>query len=232
MDVANESLRKNVEDLVDYLMPKLDTYEQAIYLYMFRHTFMEGRSETIVGFKSARKSLCFGVGEKGKPMAEGTCYEKLGSLKAKGCIVIMDTVHSGTQIRLNLPSEIPGLIPPPQTEPQIDIDQVDFFSTADTRKAILEREQHKCFYCLRSLDASNYVIEHVVSRPEGLNNYRNVVAACRNCNNRKNDIPVEEFIRMLYREGFLADSEFKNRLDTLAKLKDGQLKPIFGNDRS
>lgn len=38
----------------DFLAPKLDTYEQAIYLYIFRHSRMLGKPEVVIGFKSAR----------------------------------------------------------------------------------------------------------------------------------------------------------------------------------
>ena len=37
-----------------------------------------------LGFNSARKNLALGIGEKGKSMSEGTCYEKLRSLLPYG----------------------------------------------------------------------------------------------------------------------------------------------------
>jgi hypothetical protein len=69
------------------------------------------------------------------------------------------------------------------------------------------------------------VIEHVQSRPEGNNSYRNVVAACRECNNRKNDSSVEDWLRTLYREEFLGPMEFEERLSHLQQLRAGLLKP-------
>lgn len=105
------------------------------------------------------------------------------------------------------------------------LEEIDFFNVAENRPFILQRESNKCFYCLRELDSSNYVIEHVVSRPEGDNTYRNVVAACRDCNNRKGDMPAEDFIRSLYRGGYFDAKEFESRLARLKRLKDGELKP-------
>jgi hypothetical protein len=102
------------KEFQDCLAPRLDTYEQAIYLYLFRHTRLVGHDEAIVGFKSARTRLACGVGEKGKPMSEHTAYEKLQSLQQKGCIIIVDTNRDGRRIRLNLPSEIPGIIVDPE----------------------------------------------------------------------------------------------------------------------
>ena len=41
----------------DHLAPKLDTYEQVLYLYVVRHSRLEGRDEAVIGFKSARRSM-------------------------------------------------------------------------------------------------------------------------------------------------------------------------------
>jgi len=66
-----------LKDFQDHLAPRLDTYEPAIYLYLFRHTRLVGVKEAVVGFKSARRRMACGMGEKGKPMSENTAYEKL-----------------------------------------------------------------------------------------------------------------------------------------------------------
>ncbi len=214
-----------IKQFQDYLAPRLDTYEQALYLYIFRHSRLLGNAEVTVGFKSARRNMAFGIGEKGKPMSEGVCHDKLRSLESKGCIRILGSERSGTKIHLSLPSEIEGVIPAAQPAVSLTLEELDFFNVAENRPFILQREGDKCFYCLRALDSSNYVIEHVVSRPEGDNTYRNVVAACRDCNNRKGDMSAEDFIRSLYRGGYFDAQEFESRLVRLQLLKDGELKP-------
>jgi HNH endonuclease len=211
----------------DYLAPRLDTYEQAIYLYVFRHSRPIGQDEVVLGFKSARKQMATGIGEKGKPMAEGTCYENLRSLQAKGCLEVITVERNGSRIRLRLPNEIPGVIVQPAPQNAISLDDMDFFSIEDNRALILTREGHKCFYCLRALNADNHVIEHVTSRPDGNNSYRNVAAACRQCNNRKGDSDAEDFLRVLYREGFLSGDEFAQRLSHLQRLLAGDLRPAL-----
>ena len=108
---------------------------------------------------------------------------------------------------------------------QVNLEDLNFFAAPENRKLILEREDWHCFYCLAKLDENNHVIEHVVSRPEGNNSYRNVVAACRRCNNRKSDSPAEDFLRSLYREGLLSGDEFSARLSLLSRLFAGDLKP-------
>jgi hypothetical protein len=214
-----------LEQFHDHLAPKLDTYEQAIYLYLLRHSRLQGVEEVVVGFQSARRRMAFGIGEKGKPMAEGTCYEKLRSLESKGCVQIHGSERNGTRLRLNLPCEITDLIPDAAPVVEPNIENLDFFEVPENRPAILRREENRCFYCLRSLNRENYVIEHVCSRPDGNNSYWNVVAACRECNNRKGAIAADEFLRGLYREGFLTSGDLQARLDALARLRNGELKP-------
>jgi len=224
-DGSGLDLKKVLEEFQDFLAPKLDTYECAIYLYVFRHSRLEGRDEVVIGFKSARKKMCFGVGEHGSPMSESTCYEKLRSLQSKGCIENLGSVRGGTKVRLWLPAEIPNLVPPPPSLTAFELEEIDFFTNSKNRFAILHREGSRCFYCLRQLNASDYVIEHLVSRPEGDNSYRNVAAACLGCNNRKGSTPADEFLRKLYREGYLNADEFQDRTIALKRLQDGDMRP-------
>jgi hypothetical protein len=223
-------LKTEIENFQDYLAPALDTYEQAIYLYIFRYSRLQGKEEITIGFKSARKKIARGIGEGGSPMSEGTCYKKLRSLESKACLKIIGIEHGGTKIRLNLPSEIQNLVAPDVTDPYLSIEEMDFFVVPKNRLAILRRENYKCFYCHRVLNTSNSVIEHVISRPNGNNTYKNLVAACVSCNNRKGNSAVDEFLRSLYREGYLSSRDFEERLSALQSLKSGQLKPGMDGD--
>ncbi len=211
----------------DHLAPRLDVYEEAIYLYIARHTILIGQAEATIGFKSARKKMASGVGTAGAPPSEGTIYEKLKSLESKGCITILSSERAGTRVRLITPDHNPGIIPVVGLESKQTLEQMDFFAVAENRKLILEREGRRCFYCLAVLNGENYVIEHVLSRPSGDNSYRNVVAACRQCNNRKSAETAEDFLRTLYREGMLSSEDFKDRLSHLERLRVGDLRPTF-----
>lgn len=218
-------LERFFKDFQDHLAPRLDAYEQAVYLYLFRHTRFIGLEEAVIGFKSARRRMACGVGEKGKPMSEDTAYEKLRSLEEKGCITILDSTREGRKIRLYLPAEISGVIVSEESVAPPDLETEDFFNVKENRDRILMREEHRCFYCLRQLNGENYVIEHVVSRPAGNNTYHNVVAACRQCNNRKGSTDVEDWLRTLYRDGFLEETEFRERVSHLQRLRAGELTP-------
>jgi len=224
-EVRAMDLEKFIIQFQDYLAPKLDTYEQAIYLYIFRHSRLIGKDEVVIGFKSARSRIACGIGEKGKPMSENSAYRKLKSLEVKECIKVVSSEYKGTRIRLLLPHENAGVISIPNEEQELSLDELDFFNDSINRKLILEREGHRCFYCMRSLSKDNYVVEHIVSRPQGNNSYRNVVAACRQCNNRKGKSSVEDFIRILYRDGLLNAQEFDERQAALKQVRKGEIKP-------
>jgi HNH endonuclease len=209
----------------DHLAPTLDVYEQAIYMFLLRQTVLEGRRETVVGFKSARKRLGYGIGKAGAPPSEGVLYAKLRSLEVKGCIQLNGSERAGTRVTLKLSSEIKGLIPTPSEPDGIDLEDLDFFGVLENRAQILEREEWQCFYCRARLDESNHVLEHVVSRPEGDNSYRNIVAACRRCNNRKGSTAATEHLRVLYREGIISGDDITQAVARIEALQSGKLKP-------
>lgn len=215
---------------VDYLAPKLDAYEHAIYAYILRHTTLEGAEEAVIGFKSARTQICLGIGEQGRPMAESTCRKKLSSLESKGVIKIVRIEHRGTRVRLVSLGDIPGVTlgPDPSVAPMESIEDMDFFEVEENRQLILEREGKRCFYTLEELDETNFVIDHVVSRPHGDNGYRNVVACSREANNRKGSMDADMFLFSLHRSGTLNFEQFQGRLKALDKLKAGDLKPYMG----
>ena len=120
----------------DHLAPRLDVYEQAIYLYLVRHTHVEGKREAVVGFKSARKKLAFGTGRAGTPPSESIVYEKLRALEQKGCVKVLSSERTGTRVEVFLPSEISDLLPVVTEASSIALKDQDFFSVPENRKLI------------------------------------------------------------------------------------------------
>ena len=55
--------------------------------------------------------------------------------------------------------------------------------------------------------------------------FRNVVAACRRCNNRKNSLLAENYLRSIYRDGILSGDDFAIQISLLARLPSGKLRP-------
>lgn len=78
------SLERFMIEFQDHLAPKLDTYEQAIYLYIFRHSRLLGLPEVVLGFKSARRRMALGIGKAGTPIAEGRLREKARITSTEG----------------------------------------------------------------------------------------------------------------------------------------------------
>jgi hypothetical protein len=184
----------------------------------------------IIGLKSARRRIALGIGEAGKPMSEGTAYKKLQALAAKGCLTILASTTSGTRMAVKLPREIEGLIAPAPSLLAIKLEDLDFFEEDPLRACIVKREKQLCFYCLRKLSTDDWVIEHVISRPKGDNTYRNVVAACRSCNNRKGPTAAREFVRLLYRDCLINADELGARMMALDALERGELRPEVPSD--
>ena len=212
---------------IDYLAPMLDVYEHAIYAYIIRHTTLSDSEEAVIGFKSARDKMSMGAGLRGSPMSESTCRQKLSSLNSKGVIRIVRIEHGGTRVSVVPLGDIPGLTlnRDPSSELIESLEEMDFFNVPENRRLIFERESGRCFYTLEKLDESNFVIDHVISRPEGNNGYRNVVACSREANNQKGPMAADHFLFSLYRKKTLDREAFDERLNALERLKAGDLKP-------
>lgn len=59
-----------------------------------------------------------------------------------------------------------------------------------SRKNILRRDGHKCQYCGAS--SGTLTIDHIIPRSQGgEESWENLVTACVNCNNKKDDRPLE-----------------------------------------
>lgn len=62
-----------------------------------------------------------------------------------------------------------------------------------TRKAVLNRDGYVCAYCGEKKSLRDMTMDHIVPRSKGgLNTWKNVVACCFPCNQRKGNISLEE----------------------------------------
>ncbi len=217
--------RTAIEQFQDYLAPQLDVYEQAVYLYILRHTRLIGKPRLKVELKTVRNQIAKGLGRRGSRIGVATCLEKLRSLDAKGCISLSANRASAPTVRVFIPSEMPGLIECIGGESTADLESMDFFNDAANRRRVLKREDGRCFYCRRKLSDSNTSIDHVSPHPSGDNGYRNVVASCKRCTNRKGDSSAEDLLRVLFRESIVKADLLSDRLDALQMLREGRLRP-------
>lgn len=67
--------------------------------------------------------------------------------------------------------------------------------TPDQWRRLLKRHNFRCFYCGIKLTTANRTLDHKIPLSRGgTNTIRNVVPACRPCNNRKLRMTTEEFL--------------------------------------
>lgn len=68
------------------------------------------------------------------------------------------------------------------------------YDKAEFRSYIKQRSNFTCFYCGQYGDT----IDHIIPKSKGgLTTPKNCVCACESCNQRKRDLPVEEFLQVL-----------------------------------
>ena len=226
MNIDGKQLRIILIEIQDHLAPLLDTYEQMLYHYLFRHTHLESKTEITIGIRTLRARVGFGIGIHGVPPSEFVVAKKLRSLQSKKCIEILDRSSKGTKIKVFLPRDIPDIIPVEVETPQIPLDELDFFNDPERRLLLLQREEKNCFYCMKGLSNDNFTIDHVVPQSNEKNDsYMNLVACCFECNSRKQGKNAEDFLRVLYRDGVLSIKEHKDRLEKLKALRSGDLVP-------
>jgi hypothetical protein len=220
----NDSPIQALIDIQDFLVPMLDTYEQALYHYILRHTLLVGRDSAIIAVKTANIGL--GKSKVGSQPSESQKSKKLRTLVDKGCIEIVGRSYRGTEVRPIFPKDIPGLIPEAVEIKKPNIETIDFFEGRVHVGALLEREEGKCFYTLQKINQENCVLDHVVPQSKGGDNsYRNIVAASFDANSSKGDKNAEDFARELYRSGLLNLSEMNHLLERIEDLQEGKLIP-------
>jgi hypothetical protein len=166
----------------------------------------------------------------------GAARQAVRRLDELGALRVLERSKSGHLAEMRLPEKIRAIRPGKNgalvaTEaagqpPAPTLETTDFLKTWALRKAIHDRERGACFYCLRRTPANVRCLDHVVPRVRfGRNSYRNLVSCCIECNSRKGDRPVPDFLRTLYRQGRLTPAELDTRLRALKDLAAGKLCP-------
>ena len=154
---------QTLADIEDLLFPqlKLDSWERKIYMHLLRHTRLKDASSALFAVAPLSKTL---------PISDVKVREVLRSLNAKGCISIADRSRQGHLIHVFLPDDLSSLTRIAKRQDVIDIESLDFFNDPRCAPAILERENHRCFYCLRVLTLEACELDHLVPQAERLDN--------------------------------------------------------------
>ena len=88
----------------------------------------------------------------------------------------------------------PQLLRDPEIQ-GIEYHQGPLYST-NLRAAVLHRDANKCIYCSRSGKRQRLELDHVVPRSNGgTKRYDNLVAACRPCNHKRSNQPIEQWLK-------------------------------------
>lgn len=142
--------------------------------------------------------------------------------------------HKGTEVKINLPKEIAGVVPSEiDLDEDIDIDTIDFYEGRKYADELLRKESHKCFYTLQRLTKENCVLDHVIPQAKGgSNSYRNIVAASFDANSLKKDKDANEFAREIYRMGLINLDEMQGLLQRIELLQSGKLIPEIAFNKS
>ena len=159
----------------------------------------------------------------------GQKSKKLRSLELKGAVKILERSHKGILVQIVLPKDIEGLIYVPD-QFELDIEVIDFYKDKRLLVCILEREGYRCFYTGKKITKESCYLDHVLAQSYGGNNsYKNIVASCYDANSLKNNKPVDEFLRTLYKNEMLSLKEFDELKLKLKKLQSGELVPNLTN---
>ena len=218
-----DDLKNVIIEIQDYLVPILDSYEQAIYYYIFRHTYLIGVNSVLFSTKSA--PIGFGSGIEGAAPSEKTRSKKLRSLEQKGAVRILERSHKGIEVTTILPSNILGLIKSVE-QFDVDIDRLDFYKDRRLLLSILERENYRCFYTGKKITSDNCYLDHLLAQSLGGNNsYKNIVATSYDANSMKNNKLADDFVRQLYKDELISLSEFTELKQKISNIQDGKLIP-------
>lgn len=217
------------EYFVDNVLPKLDTYEVCLYLFLIRNTLFLGNETGVFPINSIAKECRAGRGNMGGSMSPSNVRNILQMLNTAGLVKIEDTQNTGTIISVKWPWEVSGFAQEICSIESLTLDEIDFYDIIENRKFIFLRDKWVCVYCSKKLNENNSVIEHIISRPEGTNHYYNLVASCRTCNNRKGSDSFETHLRNLYRESVISDVEFRVKNEYINAVLNMKIKPDIGD---
>ena len=170
-------------EFVDFLLPLLTPYEGTVYLYLLRHSRLEGAAEIRVGKRTIAAEL--GQGTRASRSNFGHISELLRNLERKGCLAIGETRRDGTLYTVRLPLEVPAAKERMAAVRVADVPR-DYYEDAALRRELFERDRWACQYCGDPVTAETATLDHYVPKSKrGGNEPDNLRTCCLMCNSIK-----------------------------------------------
>ena len=189
-----------IRDFVDYVMPQLQPYDVAYYLYLLRHSILASGSPLLrVGRESVRSGVvktATGTGTLSyqKVQEVFAALESIGALRREG-----DADRRGTLYRLLAPIEIPGVeeskrAARPVTATTARPEEPDHYNVRENRLKVYERDAFRCRHCGKQLTLYTVTLDHVHAVSQGGDNsLENLVTSCLECNSKKAQRTLGDF---------------------------------------
>jgi hypothetical protein len=180
---------------VDFLLPLLTPYEGTVYLYLLRHSRLEGETEIRIGKRTIAAEL--GQGSRASRSNFGHISELLRNLETKGCLAIGETRRDGTLYSVRLPLEVPAAR---ERMGAIRVAEVsrDYYEDAALRRELFERDRWTCQYCGDAVTAETATLDHYVPKSKrGGNDPENLRTCCLMCNSIKSGRTYNEVAPLL-----------------------------------
>jgi len=201
--VKEEELIQICKDISDYLAPLQAPYEQAIYHYLFRWSYLESGSNTVRKGKRTIAAECGLPSQRGPSPRVGVGKAKISyavideyirSLEKKGHVKIGDTTREGTLYTILIPSQIKACLELRDRRLKSkNISDIDYFNNPENRIKIFERDNYICHYCGQKVKEGNATLDHFIPTSRGGDNSKeNLVTSCLECNSIKSGKSYEE----------------------------------------
>ncbi len=192
----------------DILAPRLGltVWDRAVYSYLLRHSLVVGKLRLHFAVLSVARDL---------GLSNGPVRQAVRRLDELGALRLLERSKTGHLVEMRLPGQIRAVRPA----------KGDIFARhSPARRGGSLATRH--FLNGASQAAEEPPASALEATRFGRNSYRNLVSCCIECNTRKGDRPVPDFLRTLYRQGRLTPAELDGRLRALKDLAAGKLRPL------
>lgn len=185
-----------VRDMVDGLLPELTPYEATMYLFILRHTALNGG---VPSLRIGKRTIAarFAKGSRGERSNFEHITKLLKGLESKGCLKIGDTTREGALYSLVLPRDVPSVAERLVSDAAANDDD-DYFTNEERRQELFNRDKWRCQYCGESVTSKNATLDHFIPQSKGgTHAAENLRTACILCNSVKSGRLFEEAAPLL-----------------------------------